>query len=258
MADKTAREMREERWRSRLDPTYKPRREPITLERIVDTAFAIMEKDGYEALSMRRIAKELGTGAASLYAHVENKAELDLVILDQLSRDFVPPEPDPARWREQLKDQLRAMRTAMNAHPGVARAVIGIVPTGSETMRGADGMLALLLAGGVHPQVAAWSLDLLALYVSAVSFEESVQLRAGDGRPLAEQEAEYVDQLREYFTSLPADRFPHLAAHALVMTTGSGEDRFEFGLDVIVAGIEIVSNQWHERDGRADDTNGTR
>jgi hypothetical protein len=58
----------------------------------------------------------------------------------------------------------------------------------------------------------------------------------------------------EYFTSLPPDRFPHLAAHALVMTTGDGEDRFEFGLDVIVAGIEIVSNQWHERDGGSRDT----
>ena len=92
---KTTRSEREELWRSRLDPTYKPRKQPITLERIVETAFAIMAKDGYEALSMRRIAQELGTGPASLYAHVESKAELDRILIDEMAGSFEPPVPDP-------------------------------------------------------------------------------------------------------------------------------------------------------------------
>jgi AcrR family transcriptional regulator len=235
---------REERWRSRLDPTSKPRRQPITLERIVAAAFAIMAREGYEALSMRRIAQELGTGPASLYAHVESKAELDRILIDEMAGAFVPPEPDPERWRDQVREVARAMRTAMNEHAGIARAVMGVVPTSEKAMRAADSLLGILLAGGLHPQVAAWAVDLLPLYVSAISFEESIQERAGDGRPLEKQEADFVERLREFFGSLPAEQFPHLTANADVLTTGSGDERFEFGMAVLVAGLEAVSRSW--------------
>ncbi|HSS67246.1 MAG TPA: TetR/AcrR family transcriptional regulator [Nocardioidaceae bacterium] len=245
MAKKT-REEREELWRSRLDPTYKPRKKPITLERIVETAFAIMAKDGYEALSMRRIAQELGTGPASLYAHVESKAELDRILIDEMAGSFDPPVPDPERWREQVKDVGRAMRTAMNEHAGIARAVMGVVPTSEKAMVAADSMVGILIEGGLHPQVAAWAVDLLPLYVAAVSFEESIQERAGDGRPLEKQEADLVEQLHTFFSSLPPERFPNLTANADVLTTGSGDDRFEFGMSVLVAGLEAVSNSWPE------------
>jgi AcrR family transcriptional regulator len=237
---------REDRWRSRLDPTYKPRRQPITLERIVDTAFAIMAKDGYEALSMRRIAQALGTGPASLYAHVESKADLDRILIDEMAGGFEPPEPDPDRWREQVIDVGRAMRAAMNDHAGIARAVMGVVPTSEKAMRAADALLGILLAGGIHPQVAAWAVDLLPLYVSAVSFEESIQERAGDGRPLEKQEADFADHLREFFGSLPPEQFPHLTANSDVLTVGSGEERFEFGMSVLIAGLEALSTSWPE------------
>jgi AcrR family transcriptional regulator len=243
MAKKTRSE-REELWRSRLDPTYKPSRKPITLERIVETAFAIMAKEGYEALSMRRIAHELGTGPASLYAHVESKAELDRILIDEMAGSFDPPEPDPERWAEQVKEVGRAMRSAMSDHPGIARAVLGTVPTSEKAMAAADALLGILLAGDLHPQVAAWACDLLPLYVSAISFEESIRARDADGQPLAQQEAEFVEQLHAFFASLPPEQFPNLTAHADVLTAGSGDDRFEFGMSVLVAGLEAVSKSW--------------
>ena len=57
----------------------------------MDVSFAIMAEDGYEALSMRRIAQELGTGPASLYAHVASKAELDSILIDVMASEFEPP-----------------------------------------------------------------------------------------------------------------------------------------------------------------------
>jgi AcrR family transcriptional regulator len=245
MAKKTRSE-REELWRSRLDPTYKPRKEPITLERIVDTAFAIIARDGYEALSMRRIAQELGTGPASLYAHVESKAELDSILIDEMVGSFEPPVPGADNWREQVKGVGRAMRTAMNEHPGIARAMLGNVPTSEKPLAAADALLGVLIAGGMHPQVAAWACDLLPLYVTAISFEESIRARDGDGRPMSEQEAEFVAQLRGFFESLPPDRFPNLTANADVLTAGNGDERFEFGMSVLVAGLEAVSKRWPE------------
>jgi AcrR family transcriptional regulator len=244
MATKKSRAGREERWRSRLDPTYKPRRQPITLERIVDTAFAIMAKDGYEALSMRRIAQELGTGAASLYAHVESKAELDRILIDEMAGEIDLVEPDPDNWAEQVKGLGRAMRTAMNDHPGIARAIIGNVPTSEKALAAADSMLGALIAGGMQPQVAAWACDLLPLYVTAVSFEENVRARSTTGRPVHEQDADFVAQLRGFFESLPPEQFPNMVSNADVLTTGDGDERFEFGLAVLVAGLDAVSKSW--------------
>jgi AcrR family transcriptional regulator len=235
---------RADRWRSRLDPTTRPRRQPITLERIVDAAFAIMARDGYEALSMRRIAQELGTGPASLYAHVESKAELDRILIDEMAGAFTPPTPDPARWREQVRDVGRAMRTAMNEHPGIARAVMGVVPTSEKAMQAADAVLGIFLAGGIHPQVAAWAADLLPLYVSAICFEESIQERPAEDRPVEERDEAWVEELRAFFQSLPAEQFPHLTANADVLTTGDRDERFEFGMSVLVAGLEAVSASW--------------
>ena len=239
---------RQERWRSRLDRQAKrPRREPITLERIVDVSFAIMATEGYEALSMRRIAQELGTGPASLYAHVASKAELDSILIDVMASDFSLPAPDPERWKDQVAEVGQGMRRAMNEHPGIARAIMGMVPTSENALAAADNLLGMLLAGGLHPQVAAWACDLLPLYVTAITFEENIQSQGGDGRPHSEQEAEFIAELREYFGSLPADRFPNISAHVEEMTTGGGEERFAFGLRVLVEGLEQVSNQMKAR-----------
>ena len=247
MGDQGTEPDRQERWRSRLDrQAGRPRREPITLERIVDVSFAIMAKDGYEALSMRRIAQQLGTGPASLYAHVASKAELDSILIDVMASEFEPPEPDPERWKEQVSDVGQEMRRAMNQHPGIARAIMGVVPTSENALAAADSLLGMLLAGGLHPQVAAWACDLLPLYVTAISFEENIQNQAGDGRPHSEQEAEFIAELRGFFGSLPADRFPNIAAHVDEMTTGDGEERFAFGLRVLVEGLEQVSKQMDE------------
>jgi hypothetical protein len=105
-------------------------------------------------------------------------------------------------------------------------------------------MLGTLISGGLHAQVAAWACDLLPLYVTAVSFEESIRGRAGEGQPTSEQEADFVAQLRGFFESLPPDRFPNLTANADVLTIGNGDERFEFGLSVLVAGLEAVSTSW--------------
>jgi AcrR family transcriptional regulator len=193
---------------------------------------------------MRRIAQELGTGPASLYAHIESKAELDRILIDEMAGALEPPEPGADNWADQIKEMGRSMRAAMNEHPGIARAIIGNVPTSEKALVISDSLLGALIAGGMHPQVAAWACDLLPLYVTAVSFEESIRAGAGDGRPPSDQEADLVGQLRGFFESLPPDRFPNLTANADVLTSGNGDERFEFGLSVLVAGLEAVSNSW--------------
>lgn len=209
-------------------------RTPLTRDRIVDAAMELLVEQGYEAVSMRKVAQALGTGPASLYAHVANKAELDQLLVDRAARDLKIPEPDPERWQEQLKDAMRSMLEVMRAHPGVARAAIGQVPLGEQSMVSTERILAILKAGGVPDQVAAWSVDLIPLYVCAVAFEETVQ---GASEWTEEDVREFQTGLRSYFASLPVDRFPMTVALAGALTQGAGDERFEFGVQVIVAGL---------------------
>jgi AcrR family transcriptional regulator len=224
-------------------------KERLSRDRIVDVALEQMKERGYEAVSMRSIAKELGTGPASLYAHVANKEELDELVVDRVAREIPLPVPDPARWDDQLRELLLEMLGVYRAHPGVARATLGMIPTSEGALRSAETLMALLRAGEVPDQVGAWAADMFALYVASVAVEEDVwRVRAesagGDGEDgEAYGEAAVVAAVREHFASLPPERFPLLSSMADVMTAGTGEDRVRFAVDLLVEGLKAVARR---------------
>src|SRR4051812_12438699 len=145
----------------------KRRKEPITVDRITDAALEVVATQGYDALTMRSVAAVLDTGPASLYAHVVNKADIDELIVGQLCAQLVLPEPDPATWRAQILDVCAQIRDQYLAYPGVSRAALAMAATNLDVLRVNESMLAILLAGGIAPQTAAWAIDALFLYVGA-------------------------------------------------------------------------------------------
>ncbi|MFG1812704.1 TetR/AcrR family transcriptional regulator [Kribbella sp. NPDC049174] len=218
-------------------------REPLTRERIVDAAMRVLIEQGYDAVSMRKVAQVLDTGPASLYAHVANKRELDQLLVDRAAQDMNLPEtPDPDRWQEQLKDAMREMLRVMRANPGVARAAMGQVPLGERALLSTERMLGILKAGNLPDQAAAWAVDLIPLYVTATAFEETVK---GGASTWTKDDIEgFVAYLRGFFESLPADRFPLTVALAGALTAGSSSDeRFEFGITVITAGLASLADR---------------
>src|SRR5882724_10491188 len=78
-----------------------PRKTPITVDRITDAALQVIATEGYDALTIRRVAAVLGTGPSSLYAHILNKDDLDDLLIGRLCAEIELPEPDPAAWRQQ-------------------------------------------------------------------------------------------------------------------------------------------------------------
>ena len=149
-------------------------KKPITVDAIIGTAFGIVEKEGYEALTMRRVATALETGPSSLYAHVVNKEDLDELLIGRLCAGIDLPEPDPAAWRQQLSGVCAQLRDQYLRYPGISRAAFAAAPSNLDTLRVSEGMLAILLAGGIGPQAAAWAIDSLTLYVNAYSLEVSL------------------------------------------------------------------------------------
>ncbi len=226
---------------SRTTPVKRraPRERTLSRETIAAAALQIVDDEGLDAMTMRRVAEALGTGAASLYAHVASKEELvELVVERVIAEMEIPGEPDPAHWQDQLKEALRAMRAAFAAHRDLARASFARIPLGENALRGMDWMLGLLRAGGLPDQVVAYAADLLPLYVMAVAYEEGLY---ANERNTPEQMDEYIASMRAYFAALPSERFPTMAALAVPLTSGSGDERFEFGLDVLVGGLAAMA-----------------
>lgn len=210
------------------------RKKPITVEAIIDTAFGIVASEGYEALTMRRVATALETGPASLYAHVVNKDDLDDLLLGRLYAQIELPEPDPGTWRQQITSVCTQMRDQYSRYPGISGAALAIVPTNLETMRVNEGMFAIVLAGGVDPQTAAWAIDALTLYVNAYCLETSLRDRAarnGDNWVVSR------DELLRRFAELP-DTFPQTKRYAAELTSGTGHDRFDFTVKLILDGLQ--------------------
>jgi AcrR family transcriptional regulator len=218
----------------RANPVARRATRRLSREAILDAALQIVDAEGLDALTMRRVSDALETGPASLYAHIGDKDEMIEALLDRVSREVpLPQQADPDRWEEQLKEIARSARAVYARHRDLARAGLGIVPTGEHSLPVIETMLAILSAGGVSPRVAALSLDILGLYITATAVEESIEARTSAGGP----DDPYYTELREYWSALPADRFPHLSAMAVALTSGDGDDRFDFGLDILIRGI---------------------
>src|SRR5262249_42274990 len=141
--------------------------------------------EGYDALTMRRLATALETGPSSLYAHVVNKEDLDELLIGRLCAEIDLPEPDPATWRTQLIGVCTQLRDQYLRYPGISQAAFAAAPSNLDTLRVSEGLLAILLAGGIDPQAAAWAIDSLTLYVNAYSLEVSLadqrRQRSDDG-----------------------------------------------------------------------------
>ena len=209
-------------------------KKPITVDAIISTAFGIVGREGYEALTMRRVATALETGPSSLYAHVVNKEDLDELLIGRLCAEIDLPSPDPAAWRQQLISVCAQLRDQYLRYPGISRAAFAVAPSNTDTLRVSEGLLAILLAGGVDPQAAAWATDSLTLYVNAYSLEVSLvgqQGSDGDGGWVVSR-----DELLRRFAALP-DAFPQTKRYASELTAGSSHDRFDFTIGLMIDGL---------------------
>jgi AcrR family transcriptional regulator len=227
-------------WRPGSPRRSRPAKAPLTREQIVRAGLRLVATEGIAAVSMRRLAAEFDTGPSSLYAHVQNKDELLQLMFDEICGDVPVPVPDPEHWREQIKELSRAGYAAMVAHGDIARAALATIPTGPNAMRVSDAMLSIMLAGGVSPWAAASALDRIFLYMVADAYESSL-FRERVGSSDEEMSAYFevlTEQLATYYEGLPADRYPNLRKYARELVNGDGRQRFEFGLDMLVDGLD--------------------
>src|SRR5579863_9701630 len=229
-------------WQRAPDRPSRRRRDPISRDAIVTAAIDLMDREGLSALSMRKLAEELGTGAATLYWHVGSKDGLLDLVMDEIIGEGKVPDPDPPRWQEQLKQLARDQRAAILRHPWVVRVSIGRIPMGPNALRYSERILAILRAGGLPPHLAVQGYLLLIATINGFTIDETgvddegpdpggiLAGNAGDLQQVA-------DMARDYIASLPVALFPNMTALAGEFALSDPDERFDLLMDIFIEGL---------------------
>jgi AcrR family transcriptional regulator len=203
---------------------------------VLGAGLRVLRAKGIDGVTMRAVAGELDTGPASLYVYFSNRQELLDEMFDQVVGEVDRgEEPDARRWREQLEGLLTRILETMQRHPGIARVPLANVPTGPNAAAVADRAVALLRAGDVDDRSIAWFVDIVFLFINATAYETAIYVEEGVS------EEHLAEDIRGSFGRLDAAAYPNMFSMMDLLTTGTGEQRFSFGLRVMIEGLLHVS-----------------
>jgi AcrR family transcriptional regulator len=207
------------------------RREPLTRARILQAAVRVMDADGLEAVTMRRLGRELGVEAMSLYNHVPSKEDLLSGILETVLGQFELPQDD-GDWLERLRDLAVAYRRLLLAHPNVLSLFAEHRHLDPDCLQPIELTLEALRGGGLSVEETTTAYHMLVGYVMGHATLEIAGVMSGDPDP------EHAAQHEAFLHLLPRDRFPRMAEMLPYLAHCDREAEFEFGLDMLLAGLE--------------------
>ncbi|HEY0933863.1 MAG TPA: TetR/AcrR family transcriptional regulator C-terminal domain-containing protein [Trebonia sp.] len=222
----------------RLSRRERPAKPALTREGIVAAALRIMRDEGLGKVSMRRVAQELDTGHASLYVYVRNTDDLHAQLLDAQLAAVLAGPPAGGTWRMRVKSLLARYLEVVAAHPEIARMAISTRPRGPHYEALLDRILALLAEGGVHGQAAAWSVDLLLLYPTAIAAEH-----AGGGGGGDQARGAGDDEGLAWLRRIDPAVYPHLAALGPDLLSGTPGERVDWAFDFMLDGAAAAARR---------------
>lgn len=208
-----------------LSRRERPSKSALSREVIIKVALGILKKEGLEKVTMRRIAQALDTGPASLYVYVHDTRDLHAQILEAFLAELPAPKPGP-RWRRDLWRVAEAYLAVLMRYPEIARLTMAAVPTGPNALRLFEVVAGLLLEAGVQKRAAAWGVDLVLAYVTSTAIEQG-----------GERASNELTELTQVLERLEAHTHPHLAKLRHELVSGAGDERFRWGLDVLINGL---------------------
>jgi AcrR family transcriptional regulator len=206
----------------------------LSRETIVAAARAIVERDGIEALTMRAVARELGSAPMSIYRHVRDKDELLVLLLDQLAAELPPPQL-PRDPRKRVEAACRAMRDGLAEHPWVVQVLAGgdliapsILPLMEEIVAG------FVACGLSHAAAADAYRAVWALTVGDLTVRRGLEHMATLDRP------PFVIQV---LTSVDPEELPTLGALATHWAAARGRDSYDAALPALLDGLIAPAEQ---------------
>ena len=211
--------------------TARARREPLTRERVIDAALAVMDTEGLDAVTMRRIGRELGVEAMSLYNHFRGGKEQILEgLTERVMGEFAFPASSDD-WKQDARAMAREWRRLLGLHPGVMQLLAERHKPleGFATFRAMDAALGVLRRAGLAPREAAQAFNAIGSYIMGFVMMEQGLMLGNDEQHARDHEALGV-VLADSGLSNVVDCFPHFAECP-------SDEQFDFGLELVIGGL---------------------
>ncbi|MGH3145523.1 MAG: TetR/AcrR family transcriptional regulator C-terminal domain-containing protein [Rubrobacter sp.] len=200
------------------------KRRPLSRQRVLEAAVRFVDREGLEALSMRKLGAELGVEAMSLYNHVPNKgALLDGMVEVLLGELRIPPEDEG--WEERIRGAYRAFRRLAREHPNVFPLVITRPPDTMDGVWLVEEFLRTLGRAGFDPKTSLHAFRTLSGYATGYAMAEIRGFAMEPAGP------------RRGALDLSAEAFPFIGELNRELGEVDRDAEFEFGLDLIISGL---------------------
>ena len=202
---------------------------PLSRERILAEAMALVDKGGLEALSMRKLALALGVKAMSLYNHVANKDDIIDALVDRVVSEIELPRLD-LDWATAMRRRAISAHAVLLRHPWAVLALMSRVNVGPAMLRYIDATLGCLVEAGFSYEMADHVWNAIDSHIYGFTLQKL-------NFPL---EADHYSEAAAGFVShIPADRYPYMnrLTHLVIQGQYDGLHDFAFGLDLILNGL---------------------
>ena len=211
------------------------RRGRLNRERVLRAAVDLADGDGIDSLTMRKLGVELGVEAMSLYNHVANKTDMLDGMIDTVFEEIDLPAED-GDWRTAMRRRAISARVALSRHPWAVGRMESRTTPGPVTLRHHDRVLGILRSAGFSVELAAHAYSVLDSYIYGFALQTpTLPFEPG-------QDAAMIT--RAIMARFTSGQYPHLTEMAVEHVLQPGydyADEFEFGLDLILDGLERFS-----------------
>ncbi len=215
---------------------------PLSRSRVLEAAIDLADREGIEALTMRRLGQDLGVEAMSLYNHVANKEDLLDGVVERLvveighrTADIEPPA-DPDDWKRAMRERILVARSVLLLHPWAPGVIESRTEMHPPLIGYFDGLLGVFVAGGFTFDLAHHAMH--ALGSRALGFTQELFVPDDDGAS---------DDMTTAMIQEMASVYPNIAGMLEVIVHDPAEDslgwcddetEFTFGLDLILDGLD--------------------
>jgi AcrR family transcriptional regulator len=212
----------------------------LSIDDIVSEAVRIADREGFAALSMRRLAQALDVGTMTLYWYLDSRDDLTDLVLDAIAKEQLLDSAQFDDWREGLRAIARASKALFERHPWMIEAVGRRTGFGPNMMRHVEQSLTIVNNLDVDDQEKGRILNAVDDY--AIGHATRALAMSERLRETGYSEQQWFDALRPYLeTMFESGKFPlleHFFHNDDVQFDDGDDENFEYGLDVVIAGIE--------------------
>jgi TetR/AcrR family tetracycline transcriptional repressor len=214
-----------------------PERTRLTKSAVVDHALRLADSVGLEALTIRKLATELGVTPMALYWHFRSKEELLTGLVERVWTEIDLDVDRTAPWPDQLRTLFESLVAVLRAHPAAPKLLLEFDKQTEASLRPTELALEILRGAGFDPEHAAGiAIHALWTAITLVMSEPGSEWRSAEDRERGQRKKQVL------FATLPADTYPQLVECAVAMTASDDpEFHYQLGVSLFVAGVEAVA-----------------